>query len=89
VVARFLALLELFREGVIGFDQVDALSELNVRWLGGERTEVAVTDEFDVERAPDDDDARTNASAATDTQSNVEDTAAAEPADETLEANDD
>jgi segregation and condensation protein A len=55
VVARFLALLELFREGVIGFDQVAALGELNVRWLGGERTDIAVTDEFDVEHAPSDD----------------------------------
>jgi segregation and condensation protein A len=32
VVARFLALLELYREGLIGFDQVQALGELTVRW---------------------------------------------------------
>ncbi|WP_265521116.1 segregation and condensation protein A [Oerskovia flava] len=36
VVARFLALLELFREGVVGFDQVTALGELTVRWTGSE-----------------------------------------------------
>jgi segregation and condensation protein A len=36
VVARFLALLELFREGLVGFDQVEALGELNVRWTGAE-----------------------------------------------------
>ncbi|GAA1825510.1 segregation/condensation protein A [Planosporangium flavigriseum] len=34
VVARFLALLELYREGLVGFDQVQALGELNVRWTG-------------------------------------------------------
>ena len=34
VVARFLALLELFREGSVGFDQVAALAELRVRWTG-------------------------------------------------------
>jgi segregation and condensation protein A len=32
VVARFLALLELYREGLIGFDQVQPLGELTVRW---------------------------------------------------------
>lgn len=33
-VARFLALLELFREGLVAFDQVVALGELSVRWTG-------------------------------------------------------
>jgi len=32
VVARFLALLELYREGLIAFDQIQALGELTVRW---------------------------------------------------------
>ena len=35
VVARFLALLELYREALLAFDQVDALGELHVRWVGG------------------------------------------------------
>jgi segregation and condensation protein A len=35
VVARFLALLELYRQQSILFDQDDALGELNVRWTGG------------------------------------------------------
>jgi segregation and condensation protein A len=35
VVARFLALLELYREGLVGFAQVQALGELTVRWTGG------------------------------------------------------
>ena len=34
VVARFLALLELYREGLIAFEQVQALGELTVRWTG-------------------------------------------------------
>ena len=34
VVARFLALLELYREGVVAFDQVEALGDLQVRWTG-------------------------------------------------------
>ena len=33
-VARFLSLLELFREGVLAFDQVSPLGELTVRWTG-------------------------------------------------------
>jgi segregation and condensation protein A len=36
VVARFLALLELYREGLVGFEQVQALGELTVRWTGPE-----------------------------------------------------
>ncbi|MBC7375560.1 MAG: segregation/condensation protein A, partial [Frankiales bacterium] len=35
VVARFLGLLELYREGVLAFEQVEALGDLHVRWLGG------------------------------------------------------
>jgi len=33
IVARFLALLELGREGRVSFDQPVALGELTVRWL--------------------------------------------------------
>jgi segregation and condensation protein A len=32
IVARFLALLELYREGLVAFDQVAALGELTVPW---------------------------------------------------------
>ncbi|WP_338180500.1 segregation/condensation protein A [Jatrophihabitans sp.] len=39
VVGRFLGLLELYRDGVVAFDQVEALTELRVRWLGGEDAE--------------------------------------------------
>jgi segregation and condensation protein A len=34
VVARFLGLLELYRDGAVAFDQAAALAELRVRWTG-------------------------------------------------------
>jgi segregation and condensation protein A len=37
IVASFLALLELYREDVVAFDQVAALGELYVTWTGGDR----------------------------------------------------
>jgi len=46
-VARFLSLLELFREGAVAFDQISPLGELTVRWTGTADGEVAITDEFD------------------------------------------
>jgi segregation and condensation protein A len=46
-VARFLALLELFREGAVAFDQISALSELSIRWTGTEDGEIEIHDEFD------------------------------------------
>ncbi|MGW6273557.1 segregation and condensation protein A [Streptomyces sp. NPDC055060] len=52
VVARFLALLELYREKAVELDQETALGELMVRWTGGDGDgQPTVTDEFD--RAPD------------------------------------
>lgn len=48
VVARFLALLELYREKAVTLDQDEALGELVVRWAAGEGAETpTVTDEFD------------------------------------------
>ncbi|MFC5215780.1 segregation and condensation protein A [Streptomyces coerulescens] len=48
VVARFLALLELYREKAVALDQETALGELLVRWTGGDGDEAPmVTDEFD------------------------------------------
>jgi segregation and condensation protein A len=46
-VARFLALLELFREGVVAFDQVTPLGELTIRWTGRDDDEIDIQDEFD------------------------------------------
>lgn len=53
VVARFLALLELFRESSIAFEQAEALGELTVRWSGAEEGDIEVDDEFDDEVADD------------------------------------
>ena len=50
-VARFLALLELFREGAVGFEQLTPLGELTVRWIGTDDGDLAISDEFD-DRAP-------------------------------------
>jgi segregation and condensation protein A len=48
VVARFLALLELYREKAVALEQEAALGELIVRWTGGEGDAAPmVTDEFD------------------------------------------
>ena len=67
-VARFLSLLELFREGAVAFDQVSPLGELTVRWTGTDDADVEdlVHDEFDgappdvpSEEAPADDPAET------------------------------
>jgi len=41
VVARFLGLLELFREGLVSFEQAEALAELQIRWTGPPGVEVA------------------------------------------------
>ena len=52
VVARFLALLDLYRQGVLRFDQVVALGELQISWTGTDSGEIEVTDEFDIPVIP-------------------------------------
>jgi segregation and condensation protein A len=48
VVARFLALLELYRERVVAFEQLAPLGELTVRWTGGEVVPADLSlDEYD------------------------------------------
>ncbi|MFC7406215.1 segregation and condensation protein A, partial [Georgenia alba] len=47
VVARFLALLELFREGAVAFEQAEALGELTIRWSGHDEGDVDVADDYD------------------------------------------
>ena len=46
-VCRFLALLELFREGAVSFEQLTPLGELTVRWTGADTGELDISDEFD------------------------------------------
>jgi len=48
IVARFLALLDLYRQGVLRFNQVIALGELQISWTGSLNGEVEVSDEFDI-----------------------------------------
>jgi segregation and condensation protein A len=43
VIARFLALLELYREGVVRFDQAAGLAELHIRWTGEGSDDVDVS----------------------------------------------
>ena len=47
VVARFLAVLELFREGAVSFDQMTPLGDLTVRWTGADDGDVDVQDDYD------------------------------------------
>ena len=47
VVARFLALLELYREAAVLFEQDDALGELTLRWSGGSLEEARAAAEVD------------------------------------------
>jgi len=55
IVARFLALLDLYRQGVLRFDQVIAMGELQISWTGSESGEVEITDEFDIPVISEDD----------------------------------
>ena len=48
IVARFLALLDLYRQGNLRFEQVIALGELQISWSGPDEGEIETTDEFDI-----------------------------------------
>ena len=48
VVARFLALLDLYRQGALRFNQVVALGDLQISWTGAESGDIETTDEFDI-----------------------------------------
>jgi segregation and condensation protein A len=43
IVARFLALLELYREGAVSFDQVTPLGELQVRWVANDNADAELS----------------------------------------------
>lgn len=47
IVARFLAVLELFKESAVAFEQAEPLGELDVRWTGSDAGEIAVTADYD------------------------------------------
>ena len=46
IVARFLALLEMYREGLVAFEQLQALGELTVRWTGADDAGELEIDEY-------------------------------------------
>jgi segregation and condensation protein A len=48
IVARFLALLDLYRQGALRFNQVVALGDLQISWTGSETGDIETTDEFDI-----------------------------------------
>ncbi len=52
-VVRFLALLELFRNRAVSFEQLTPLGELTIRWIGDDADEIQITDEFDGAHDPD------------------------------------
>ncbi|WP_155335992.1 segregation and condensation protein A [Acrocarpospora corrugata] len=47
VVARFLAVLELFREAAVSFEQLEPLGDLYVTWTGATDGDVSVGDDYD------------------------------------------
>jgi segregation and condensation protein A len=51
VIVRFLALLELFKQGLVELDQADSFGEIEVQWVGadGERVAVAASSVDDYE----------------------------------------
>ena len=51
-VARFLAVLQLFGDKMVSFDQMSPFGELHIRWTGAGEGEVSVGDEFDEPTAP-------------------------------------
>jgi Uncharacterized conserved protein len=48
VVARFLAVLELFREAAVSFEQLEPLGDLHVTWTGTDDGDIAVGDDYDM-----------------------------------------
>ena len=48
VVARFLALLDLYRQGALRFEQVVALGDLQISWVGSDEGEILASSEFDI-----------------------------------------
>ncbi|WP_083999105.1 segregation and condensation protein A [Actinomadura kijaniata] len=50
VVARFLALLELYRELAVTFEQDEPLGELHVTWIGADQGDVEVGDDYEGSR---------------------------------------
>lgn len=61
VIGRFLALLELYRDAAVAFEQVTPLGDLTIRWTGTDEGEIDIDDEYD-----DQDESAAGADAASD-----------------------
>ena len=83
MIGRVLALLELYREQVVTFEQITPLGDLTIRWTGPEDADIVVTDEFDVEREVDRAENDDETSSETDTQTGTD--AGAETATEPVQ----
>ncbi|GLW63283.1 segregation/condensation protein A [Actinomadura rubrobrunea] len=55
VVARFLALLELYREKAVAFEQAEPLGELHITWTGTDDGDIDVGDDYEGSREPEKD----------------------------------
>ncbi len=47
VIGRFLALLELYRDAAVIFEQVTPLGDLTIRWIGSDDGAIDIDDEYD------------------------------------------
>ncbi|MFI0349527.1 segregation and condensation protein A [Actinomadura sp. 9N407] len=52
IVARFLALLELYREQMVAFEQPEPLGELHITWTGTEDADIDVADAYEGSAEP-------------------------------------
>jgi segregation and condensation protein A len=60
IVARFLVLLELYREQAVAFEQSEPLGELHITWTGTDDGDVEVGDDYEGSREPEKDKAKTD-----------------------------
>nr|BFE35409.1 hypothetical protein GCM10010200_076600 [Actinomadura rugatobispora] len=58
IVARFLALLELYRELAVAFEQPEPLGELHITWTGSEEGDIKVGDDYEGARPAEDGDGK-------------------------------
>lgn len=63
IVGRFLALLELYRDAMVAFEQITPLGDLTIRWTGPDEGEITIVDEFEGTPLPETTDASVSAAA--------------------------
>jgi segregation and condensation protein A len=47
VIVRFLGLLELFKQGLVGLEQGDRMGDIDIVWIGGDAGGAAAIDDYD------------------------------------------